>query len=1030
MFQYDKNSKYIGLYTRGILIAVLLILLAVAVSLPRAGGQTATQPASQDVDFSVTANEVSLNLVVHDKKNKPVLDLKQDEIAVSDDGTSVKLNSFRLVNGTQNSESLITLVFDRPGKVAGKNVETDPTMMKNAREAAEKILKTVPDRGFSFSVLTIEGRLRLQSAFTSDRKSLAQAINSATVPKKALNDGEASPLEKQLLTAAQTGVGAEGKAVGAHDRALDKLLFNALSDSGKIAQNQHLRPFLAGLLALAKSQQKIQQRKVLIFFTSFQEEKNDLHTKEAIHSIIGSANQAGESIYIVDLNSSNSISSQMNQTSAEVMGVALHGPTSGGIDGLTGMQGQINSLGMPNYLQLVQSTRNNDDMKSLAAETGGSYIPYIHLQKALGQILQDMTTYYVATYVPPIKEYDGKFRPITIKPLRSGLRIRSQSGYLALQPQSGGDAPPQPYEVPLLKILGQEKLPTDVAFRAAILSTAATHDGEVSTLAIEVQYSGLEIHEDNSTGIHSASLLFVANIKDKSGMIIEHFSADMPRRRIQKGSESSEFGAISFQRHFLAPPGEYILEAAVLDHYSGKAGARRKTFEVPDATAIPSLGDMILVRKTEPSRVDDDSAEPLRHGNEDLTPNLAGILIRTDDDSAEPLRHGNEILTPNLSGVLEPGAKQVSVFLNAHFDPHAAESATIKVQIYLDGKPLGGEPMTMRQASGSEFASFLNSFSINPPMNGLYEVKAVLSQGGKSAEASTTFEVTGGQPSGDTAMASVLDAQLHAQSSGPLVITIPANPITRPSTEEINAILADTTKYAMNYRDSLPNFMCEQMTDRYIYHVYPDGTGQWSHKDKFTELLTYFDHEEDRSLLKLEHYGSTSIHDFANSHETETIRGANSVGEFSFALSGLFRPSSKADFQWKETRVLGGGTVQVFDYRVAPEHSTLNLRASSDDVITVGYHGQVYIDTVTRMVRRITQVADNVPPKFLIQAALISVDYNFVVINNHDYMLPIGAQVMLRKGRTELDVNKIDFRNFRRFSSNMRILKTAPVVNP
>ena len=65
-----------------------------------------------------------------------------------------------------------------------------------------------------------------------------------------------------------------------------------------------------------------------------------------------------------------------------------------------------------------------------------------------------------------------------------------------------------------------------------------------------------------------------------------------------------------------------------------------------------------------------------------------------------------------------------------------------------------------------------------------------------------------------------------------------------------------------------------------------------------------------------------------------------------------------------------------------------------------------------------------------VTAALISVDYNFVVINNHDYMLPIGAQVMLRKGRTELDVNKIDFRNFRRFSSNMRILKTAPVVNP
>jgi len=68
--------------------------------------------------------------------------------------------------------------------------------------------------------------------------------------------------------------------------------------------------------------------------------------------------------------------------------------------------------------------------------------------------------------------------------------------------------------------------------------------------------------------------------------------------------------------------------------------------------------------------------------------------------------------------------------------------------------------MILPQTRGSEFASYLTRFSINAPVNGLYEVKAVLSQGGKSAEASTTFEVTGGQPSGDTEIASVLDAQL------------------------------------------------------------------------------------------------------------------------------------------------------------------------------------------------------------------------------------------------------------------------------
>ncbi len=998
MLESNNRTARTRFSGRRIPIASLLALLAVALPVPCAYCQTPMPPASQEVDLSVTANEVQLDLVVHEKKNKPVLDLKQGEIAVTDNGTLVTLNSFRLVNSAKTSEHLITLVFDRPGRVAGNKLESDPSMMKNARAAAEKIFKLVPENGFSFSVLTVEGRLRLQSAFTSDRKALAQAVNSATEPATAWNGGASSPLEKQLISAALTGIDPSGKAVGAHDRALDRTILTALNDSGRIAQDQHLRPFLAGLLALARSQQQIRQRKALILFTSFEEENIDLRTRDAIQSIIGSANQAGESIYIVDLNSSDRNTSQMNQTSAEGLGLTPGAPTSGGIDGLTSMTGQITRLGLNGYLQHIETTISNDDMKSLAVGTGGSYITQNRLQRSLDQMIQDMTTYYEASYVPPIKEYDGKFRPIAVKPLRRGLKIRSQSGYLALPPRTGSDAAPQPFELPLLKILGETQLPRDVSFRAAILRMGATPDGAVSTLAIEAPYSSLEIREDGSTGIHTASLSIVADIKDKTGMIIERFSADIPRCRVQKDSDKSDFGAVTLQRHFLEPAGEYILEAAVLDRYSGKAGAQRVAIEIPSAADVPSLSDMILVRQTEP--------------------------LRADDDSTEPLRHGNQLLTPNLSGQLAPGAKDISVFFKAHSDPHAAEEAGIKLQVYRDGKLLGGEPMTSRQASGSEFASFLSSFSVNPPIDGLYEVKAILSQGGKRVETGTSFTLTGGQPADETPIASVLNSPLPPHSSGPLSITFPVNPIQRPSPDEIQSILADATRYAMDYGKSLPNFICEQVTNRSVDRIYLDGTNEWRHKDKFAELLTYFNHEEDRTLLDPEQDGSTGR------QLTEYPQGAISAGEFGVTLSALFRPESKADFQWKETGVLGDGTVQVFDYRVAAENSTLNLRASSNDVITVGYHGQVYINTVTRMVRRITQVTDNVPAKFLIQEASVSVDYDYVVLNNHDYMLPVGAQVLVRKGRRELDLNDIEFRNFRRFGSSMKILATPPVEVP
>jgi hypothetical protein len=52
------------------------------------------------------------------------------------------------------------------------------------------------------------------------------------------------------------------------------------------------------------------------------------------------------------------------------------------------------------------------------------------------------------------------------------------------------------------------------------------------------------------------------------------------------------------------------------------------------------------------------------------------------------------------------------------------------------------------------------------------------------------------------------------------------------------------------------------------------------------------------------------------------------------------------------------------------------------------------------------------------------------VANNHGYMLPVGAQVILRRGREETDLNEIEFGNFRRFGSNVKILDSIQEMNP
>jgi hypothetical protein len=144
----------------GWLATLLLVLFA-----SLAGGQTAPEAQStptsgateQTPTINTNVDEVSLNLVVRDKKHNLILDLKPEDIAVTDNNAPVKLTGFHLVHAdeTASTGNMITLVFD---------TFRGPTA-KSARNIADKVLALLPSKGYSFAVLDFNGRLRLiQSA--------------------------------------------------------------------------------------------------------------------------------------------------------------------------------------------------------------------------------------------------------------------------------------------------------------------------------------------------------------------------------------------------------------------------------------------------------------------------------------------------------------------------------------------------------------------------------------------------------------------------------------------------------------------------------------------------------------------------------------------------------------------------------------------------------------------------------------------------------------------------------------------------
>jgi hypothetical protein len=153
----------------------------------------------------------------------------------------------------------------------------------------------------------------------------------------------------------------------------------------------------------------------------------------------------------------------------------------------------------------------------------------------------------------------------------------------------------------------------------------------------------------------------------------------------------------------------------------------------------------------------------------------------------------------------------------------------------------------------------------------------------------------------------------------------------------------------------------------------------------------------------------------------DDMNGSISMGEFGHLLSLVFQPSSKTEFHWKETDALANGTVQVFEYRVDHKNNSMELNDNSRKIFA-GFHGLAYIDSSTMGIRRITMEADDLPFDFSIHATSISVDYDYISIGAHDYLMPVRGTIRLKRGRHEADLNQIVFQDYRRYASQTKII--------
>lgn len=243
-----------------------------------------------------------------------------------------------------------------------------------------------------------------------------------------------------------------------------------------------------------------------------------------------------------------------------------------------------------------------------------------------------------------------------------------------------------------------------------------------------------------------------------------------------------------------------------------------------------------------------------------------------------------------------------------------------------------------------------------------------------------------------------------------------AAPMAAPDAAQQKEILAAITEKALNYSDTLPNFICLQVTQRYVDR---SGSDHFAATDKIAERLSYFEHKEDYKVISVNDAPVTN-------RKHEQLGGATSSGEFGTMLREVFDPQSQTEFQWERWGKLRDHIMHVYSFRVRLENSQYHITAEEvKRTVTVGYHGLIYADRDTRSVMRITMEADDIPADFPIRSASEILDYDTISISGEKFILPLKVEMQMRDGKSAMK-NEAAFRLYNKFGADTSITFDAP----
>jgi hypothetical protein len=252
------------------------------------------------------------------------------------------------------------------------------------------------------------------------------------------------------------------------------------------------------------------------------------------------------------------------------------------------------------------------------------------------------------------------------------------------------------------------------------------------------------------------------------------------------------------------------------------------------------------------------------------------------------------------------------------------------------------------------------------------------------------------------------------------------NPIASslPPEEEGNELLQRTRNVTLAAANAMPDFIVKQIIRRSVAY---GSTTNWIPQDNLTIAVGYRANVgEEYRLLTVN--GMPAATDGQETKDySKQIGGATSSGvEYISALADIFKPESQTEFRMVDTDVIQTRRTVVYEYQVkaAKSQLTLGMRDSGARAV-VGSRGRLWIDRELDRVLRFEQIATEIPADFPIRAASSLIDYDWVMITERKYLLPVHTEILMTTMQPKFVLqsrNDVRFRSYQKFGAELKVI--------